>query len=85
MMIDFIETGKVLCQPNDAMSLICKPIEMFTSKAECGSCPIIAMFEAFEKELWGDYDEGRVSIPKLKERLENKGKEADKPRDDEEK
>lgn len=82
MMIEFIDTRKVLCQRNDEMSLICKPIDMFVAKADCGGCPIIAMFEAFEKELWGDYDEGKVSIPELKARLENKGKEADKPRDD---
>lgn len=69
MTIEFIETDKVMCHPDDTTALICKPIDMFKTNAQCGTCPIITMCEAYEKEIWGECGEGWIDMTELRARM----------------
>lgn len=64
MKIEINEFGQIRCCPDDSTVLYCDTLQLLTQGAECGGCPILRICEQYEKDLYGEIDNGHVDLTK---------------------
>ena len=58
MIVTINQDNDVWCQNDNSDKVKCDVLRMYDECAECGNCPILAMFERYERLKFGlDYDD----------------------------